>query len=73
MSAWGGAFYASVTAWGGAFYAVYAAFLGIRLGHLRQETAMATRAQPVDGARSDEEDAVFQNLRELLEESSPQP
>ncbi len=29
------------------FTRVYAAFLGIRLGHLRQETAMATRAQPV--------------------------
>src|SRR5439155_1751853 len=26
-----------------------------------------------DGARSDEEDAVLQNLRTLLEESSPQP
>jgi len=56
-----------VTAWGGAFYAVYPAFLAIRLGHLRQETAVATRAQPADGARSDEEDAVLQNLRPLLE------
>jgi len=26
-----------------------------------------------DGARSDEEDAVLQNLRQLLEDSSPQP
>jgi len=49
-----------VTAWGGAVYACF------RVGHLRQETAVATRAQPVDDARSDEENAVLQNLRTLL-------
>ena len=42
-------------------------FTRFRLGHPRQETAVATRAHPVDGARSDEEDAVLQNLRQLLE------